>query len=433
MKERPQEPVARPPHVDAPSPGDSRQDLVVRGSPARCPYCHDRLSEDWVACESCVAKHHRGCWDEHGRCATCGGSESLRPVKAAAKRRVAKVVIVVAALVALFLGGRELARTPMVTGITTPQRTTHEAASLLQSSDVPLVATLGEVSADRWVYSVACTPDGSRMLTGCDGVLTLWDVPSAKVVRTYPLPKKGFETARTAPDFRRAVISINDRLLLLDLESGELVTLEQIPEDPMGQQCEACDAAFTLDGKHLLVGGGGGLDFWDLPSKKKLWSTKRGDEFIGYESCVRMFPDGERALVGGHYGLRVVRLSDGKDLMLLDAQGADPWVYGAGLSPDSKKLISRPGCSTSMRVRYLPGGRGAVSIDESGVVSFWNTEANESPLCAREWIRLNTAPGLDPTPTSLALAPDGRRVFVGTSQGTVLVYELTDRMLQGFW
>ncbi|MGE0706502.1 MAG: RING finger protein [Planctomycetota bacterium] len=41
----------------------------------RCPYCHtdvERAQEEWVACQACLAPHHRGCWSEAGECASCG-------------------------------------------------------------------------------------------------------------------------------------------------------------------------------------------------------------------------------------------------------------------------------------------------------------------------------------------------------------------------
>jgi hypothetical protein len=40
----------------------------------RCPFCHDALDrerEAWLACGSCLARHHAACWEESGRCATC--------------------------------------------------------------------------------------------------------------------------------------------------------------------------------------------------------------------------------------------------------------------------------------------------------------------------------------------------------------------------
>lgn len=54
--------------------------MRVVASPIRCPFCHegiDLADEAWVACAGCVARHHHACWDEAGRCGSCGGGERL--------------------------------------------------------------------------------------------------------------------------------------------------------------------------------------------------------------------------------------------------------------------------------------------------------------------------------------------------------------------
>ncbi len=44
---------------------------------SRCPCCHEDLGELFVACRQCLAKHHGGCWLEHGACASCGEERFL--------------------------------------------------------------------------------------------------------------------------------------------------------------------------------------------------------------------------------------------------------------------------------------------------------------------------------------------------------------------
>jgi hypothetical protein len=52
-----------------------RSDLKMAWSAIRCPFCHGDLEparEEWVACRSCVARHHLACWAERGACSSCG-------------------------------------------------------------------------------------------------------------------------------------------------------------------------------------------------------------------------------------------------------------------------------------------------------------------------------------------------------------------------
>ena len=55
---------------------DERDD--VRVATNRCPFCHESVEKEgdaWVACRSCQARHHRGCWDEAENCSSCGSNE----------------------------------------------------------------------------------------------------------------------------------------------------------------------------------------------------------------------------------------------------------------------------------------------------------------------------------------------------------------------
>lgn len=40
---------------------------------SRCPFCHEGVgdADEQVACQRCLARHHRACWGEGGRCSSC--------------------------------------------------------------------------------------------------------------------------------------------------------------------------------------------------------------------------------------------------------------------------------------------------------------------------------------------------------------------------
>ena len=64
-------------------PAPSGQALTVQRAQSlhHCPYCHDAVQEDGVACTSCLGRHHDDCWDTHGRCASCGHPERYAQVE----------------------------------------------------------------------------------------------------------------------------------------------------------------------------------------------------------------------------------------------------------------------------------------------------------------------------------------------------------------
>lgn len=54
-----------------------------RPGPTRCPFCHEECAsaKDACACAECLARHHRGCWDESRGCASCRGTRLLELAK----------------------------------------------------------------------------------------------------------------------------------------------------------------------------------------------------------------------------------------------------------------------------------------------------------------------------------------------------------------
>jgi hypothetical protein len=65
--------------------------VAVKTSATRCPFCHDDVDPDgkkaWVACSGCLARHHKGCWSSHKKCASCGSKKYLVTAERAARDR----------------------------------------------------------------------------------------------------------------------------------------------------------------------------------------------------------------------------------------------------------------------------------------------------------------------------------------------------------
>jgi hypothetical protein len=82
----------------------------VAAGALRCPFCRaavDLATQEWVACESCLARHHATCWREHGSCSSCGSTRRLAPGRG---RDLSRLALGVAGLAfAVALGGAGLA------------------------------------------------------------------------------------------------------------------------------------------------------------------------------------------------------------------------------------------------------------------------------------------------------------------------------------
>lgn len=81
--------------------------MAAAASSERCPYCHADVvlgAEPWVVCRTCVARHHRACWGEAGRCAACGGDVSISD--RAPGRWLGGVLVTVVVLSVVAIAGR---------------------------------------------------------------------------------------------------------------------------------------------------------------------------------------------------------------------------------------------------------------------------------------------------------------------------------------
>jgi hypothetical protein len=92
MAEHEREPEGKPESAPPAEVFPDRADVRVPGGPTRCAFCHDDVDPEaggWVACRTCLARHHLGCWGEAGACSICGkhtfvgDGVSSRPPRAA--------------------------------------------------------------------------------------------------------------------------------------------------------------------------------------------------------------------------------------------------------------------------------------------------------------------------------------------------------------
>jgi hypothetical protein len=94
----------RPRHPDAApdgAPTKEREGVNVVTSAARCPFCRAQVAvetQEWVACQGCLARHHASCWDDNGSCASCHATKPLAPPR---KRAVVSPALALALLAAL--------------------------------------------------------------------------------------------------------------------------------------------------------------------------------------------------------------------------------------------------------------------------------------------------------------------------------------------
>jgi WD40 repeat protein len=269
-------------------------------------------------------------------------------------------------------------------------------------------------------------PDGKRILTSGGGVATLWNSSTGEAVRTFRWSAGGGDQVALSPDGKHAFFYYSAALVLWDLdvnqEVGVWASLEMrmrpfhcLAFSPDGKRAvstskdepttfwdvatgacsftvpcneppEEYGAAWSPDGKQVLLGDTKGLVLWDVQARKEVRSFKIAEDLGWYVPplCVAFSPDGKLALAGGYghhrtqFGrLQLWEVASGKRVRTFEGQAAE--VHFAAL---------------------LPGGKRVLSADAKGTLILWDVASGKQ---VNAWT--------DPEAPRVALSPNGKRAL----------------------
>jgi WD40 repeat protein len=259
---------------------------------------------------------------------------------------------------------------------------------------------------------VAYLPGGKQLVTGSyDGVVKVWTVGEAQLVRAFPAHADGVTCLAPRPDGAAlASGGLDGQVRLWDLGSGAQVSAQAA--HPGGVTA----LAWTPDGSELLSAGSSGL--------VRRW---RGGSEVGQLKghtravhAVRVAAGGARIATGSWDGTVRLWTPGGAEQARLDGHGG--WLESLDFSPDGATLAwgrghdvvltplaggpvralqghSREVCA----VRFLPGGAQLVSVGFDREIVLWDVATGAAA------VRRPGPPGLV---YHLGLAPDGSQVAV---------------------
>lgn len=240
-------------------------------------------------------------------------------------------------------------------------------------------------AGDGFAFSAAATPDGRHAVSVGNEKVHWWDLNRGKLLAALPLDADvmTFAVAIT-PDGRRAVSAGTDRLVRLwDLRAGEAVrTLS-------GHEAHVNALAVTADGRHALSGGADHtLRYWDLATGECL-RTSTPDS--GGVSAVAVTPDGRHAVSGSTTGA----------------------VFAWNLPTGEVRQLPARHTAQLNAVAITADGRHALSGGEDRTLRWWDLVEGR---CLHQ-ARLTYV-------ASAAMTPSGHHVVTGTSDGSVLLWEV---------
>ena len=280
------------------------------------------------------------------------------------------------------------------------------------------------------VTSVAYSPDGKQVLSGSAGDrLLAWDALSGRFLRRISTDI-ATGIALTA-DGKQALTAGTDRKLhIWNTETGKEV------RTIAGHGDEVLAVALSPDGKKAASAGADySVRLWDVASGKEL---RLLEVHSGLVSCIDFSPDGRRIVTGNEDSkIRVWNLNDSSEPRIFNGHKRE--VTSVAFTADGKHILSGSkdrtlrlwdvGTGENIRVfaghqnwvtaiSLSPDGKRALSCSDDSTIKLWDLATGRE----LDEIDLSASPDV---PCSVAFAPDGKSLVVGTASWVVLRFEIT--------
>jgi RNA polymerase sigma factor (sigma-70 family) len=291
------------------------------------------------------------------------------------------------------------------------------------------------------VHQMWLSPDGRTLTTlGFDHRLIDWDIATGMgAERHFNAPDFFFGYAVGDHDGKRLVAALfrEKAAIVWDIEAGR-----EVDRLAAGKERPPIGKAFSPDGRTVALGTDTGTVLLWRPGSKENPIELKGQ--TGEVGAVAFTPDGRRLVCanwaprGPASEIRVWDLAAAKSIR--EFKGPGP-LTSLTVSPDGKLVVSTSMFSKQVLVHELetgrlvrtlstPRGGGACAFSPDGR---WLATGGDDPDCSiRVWEvttgeRVPLLMGHRGSVQSFLFAPDGRSLFSGSSDSTVLRWDLTGR------
>jgi hypothetical protein len=246
------------------------------------------------------------------------------------------------------------------------------------------------------IASAHFSPNGKHLATGGgDKMIRIWDVASAKEVRSFPGPSSFACAVRYSPDGKTLAAagyesSAGNPIYLFDPETGKEISRLDGHASGGVRRVE-----FTPDGKKLVSGGfDGHVRVWDLADGKELHALK-ADAGTVYGIAISF--DGKTIASSGRDGLKLWDLVSGKEL--------------------PREEMNRHNC---IAVAFSPDSK-LVAAGDSSTVTLWEVATGK---------QAGSITGFKGELSQLLFSGDGRTLFTGSYDRAVRLWEVrTGRLI----
>jgi WD40 repeat protein len=284
-----------------------------------------------------------------------------------------------------------------------------------------------DMQDDKPLWTLALSPDGSRIVSGGDAGAALWDVRALRITHRLIVRGRGVRAIAFSRDGTAVAVGMRDGAIHLFSahDANPRGTLR-------GHASWVTGLAFIAPDRLASCAHDGTLRIWDTAAHREVRRMRVSP--LG-ASALAFCPLRGLLALATHGAIRLIDAGSGVDVGTLVFH--EGWVLSVDFSPDGQRLVSG-GYDTRaavwdiesrrvvtrfaghhaavQAVRFMPDGMGVVSSGDDNQICIWDADggALRRQGDARAW-----------TVTALAPARDGRGVFLAALSGHVQAWRLT--------
>lgn len=288
------------------------------------------------------------------------------------------------------------------------------------------------------IWNVAFSPDGSRLASSRQSVITLWDAASGESQLTLLGHAANVTSLGFTSDGKAIVSGSADKTIRSwDAASGQNLLTMKIRD--LGGYESVRSVALSPDGTQLAHAYGSTMATWYRFSPLEKPFLRGGTSYPGLVPRLPVWslafcPDGKRQACGRSDGsvyiigngnpfkttgcsdvaFCLAFSADGRRLAAASADGTVKlWDAMTGQETLSLKAHDRAARS----VAFSPDGRQLASAGDDGTVKLWQLDGRTEPLAVKQHTR---------QVTSVAFSPDGKRLASAGGDNSVRVWDSTN-------
>lgn len=324
----------------------------------------------------------------------------------------------------------------------------------------------------HFINAIAVSPDSRQLVAASeDDEARLWDIETGRTIRSFK-NNVDMKSAMFCPDGKRAVLSGNGDVTLVDTETGKVLR--------KFRDSGSKTLAATSDGSGFVLGDG--LSLWNIETGKetasfmsngvngsglalsangaqlligtdnnnaKLWDLRNGAELRSFQTTsdatspeevktVRLSKDGKMALAVGDAAAKLWDTETGREIRSLAKK--DTSFRSADIIGDGKQIVTADGSGLKPIVRLWDSTTGretraiggyqqdieSVAASADGhMVATGSRDKSVKLIDASSGKLIRTIPGAGDYISSVALSPDGKSAVAGDMAGKILLIDIS--------